>query len=59
MANPTIGHVISGRSGKRFEVAWNKLSGEVYVDWAGWTYVGKATSSSDAMTKAEAWLYNK
>jgi hypothetical protein len=31
----------------------------VYVSWADWTFVGKAYSASDAMTKAEAWLYNK
>lgn len=57
--NPTIGYVRGGRSGDEFEVAWNKYSGEIYVSWAGWTYVGKAYSASDAMTKAEAWLYNK
>ena len=57
--NPTIGHVKAGRSGQQFEVAWNKHTGEIYVSWAGWTYVGKSSLASDAMTKAEAWLYDK
>lgn len=56
MGNPTIGWVTSPK-GKRFEVAWNKISGEVYVSYAGWSYVGRAYSAADAMTKAEAWLY--
>jgi hypothetical protein len=58
MAAPTIGEVKAG-SGKYFYVAWDEYSHEVYVDWAGWSYVGKAYSAREAMTKAEAWLYNK
>jgi hypothetical protein len=58
MAAPTIGTVKSG-SGKTFRVAWDSYSHEVYVDWAGWSYVGKAYSAGEAMRKAEAWLYNK
>ncbi|MEK6324567.1 MAG: hypothetical protein AABN33_23240 [Acidobacteriota bacterium] len=58
MAAPTIGTVRSG-SGKLFKVAWSSYDKDVYVDWAGWTYVGKAYSAKEAMTKAEAWLYNK
>lgn len=59
MANPTIGWVKSGRTHNSFKVAWNRISGEVYVSYAGWTYVGKAYTAADAMTRAEAWLYNK
>jgi hypothetical protein len=58
MGSPTIGRVRSG-SGKSIEVAWSNSDRKVYVAWAGWTYVGEASSASDAMHKAEAWLYNK
>jgi hypothetical protein len=54
----TVGHVKSGK-GSRYAVRWDQYSKEIYVDYAGWTYVGKASSAADAMTKAEAWLYNK
>ena len=37
----------------------NDLSRDVYVSWAGWSHVGKASSANEAMNKAEAWLYNK
>lgn len=53
-----IGQVTSG-SGKSIEVKWDESSKEVYVAYAGWSYVGKASSAAEAMRKAEAWLYNK
>lgn len=53
-----IGRVKSA-SGKSIEVKWSETSKEVYVAYAGWTYVGHASSASEAMRKAEAWLYNK
>lgn len=55
---PTIGNVRSGK-GQSIAVAWNDADDKVYVAWAGWTFVGKATSARDAMRKAEAWLYDK
>jgi len=55
----TIGSVRSGRTNSLFHVTWYPISGEVYVSYAGSTYVGKASSPGDAMRKAEAWLYNK
>lgn len=58
MGSPTIGRVRSA-SGKPFEVAWSPSDRKVYVSWAGWTYVGEASSAGDAMRKAEAWLYDK
>ena len=54
----TVGHVESEK-GSLYAVRWDAASKEVYVAYAGWTYVGKAYSASEAMTKAEAWLYNK
>ena len=45
--------------GNLFGVRWDPHTGEIYVSYAGWTYVGKATSASQAMSKAEAWLHGK
>jgi hypothetical protein len=53
-----IGTVKSG-SGKTYEVKWDQMSKDVYVSYAGWAHVGKASSANEAMNKAEAWLYNK
>ena len=58
MAVTIIGKVKSG-SGKNYEVKWNESTKDVYVSYAGWAYVGKASSVSEAMKKAEAWLYKK
>jgi hypothetical protein len=58
MAAEKIGSVKSG-SKKSFGVKWDKSNKKVYVSYAGWTSVGTASSASQAMTKAEAWLYNK
>jgi hypothetical protein len=58
MSAQIIGSVKSG-SGKSYEVKWDSLSKEVYVSYGGWASVGKAYSASEAMNKAEAFLYNK
>lgn len=58
MSATQIGRVKSG-SGKSYEVKWDSASHEVYVSYSGWTLIGKASSAGDAMSKAEAWLYNK
>ena len=50
-----IGRVKSG-SGKSIEVKWSGSIKEVYVGYAGWIYVGHASSATEAMRKAEAWL---
>jgi hypothetical protein len=55
---PTIGYIRSG-GGKQVEVAWSSEDQRVFVAWAGWTLIGKASSAGDAMRRAEAWLYNK
>lgn len=59
MATQILGRVKAGNSGKTFEVKWDQSSKDVYVSWAGWSHVGKASSANEAMNKAEAWLYNK
>lgn len=58
MSSLIIGRVKSGK-GKSYQVKWSQSSSEIYVEYAGWSYVGKAKSAKDAMNKAEAWLYNK
>lgn len=58
MSATVIGRVKSG-SGKSYEVKWDQSSREVYVAYAGWSHVGKASSANEAMNKAEAYLYNK
>jgi len=59
MASIKIGSVKSGKTRKLYDVKWDQSSREVYVSYAGWTSVGKASSANEAMTKAEAYLYNK
>ena len=58
MAETKLGRV-KGPSGKSFEVKWDQSGKVVYVNNYGWTNVGKASSAGEAMTKAEAWAYNK
>ena len=58
VAAEIIGAVTSA-GGKRCEVKWDPRSGDVYVSYAGWAHCGKASSASEAMRRAEAWLYNK
>lgn len=58
MAATVIGSVKSGKK-KTYKVKWDERSKDVYVSYAGWSRVGKASSAGDAMRKAEAWLYNK
>lgn len=58
MSAAIIGRV-KAKSGKSYEVKWNSASKEVYVSVAGWSLVGKAYSASEAMTIAEAFVYNK
>lgn len=53
-----IGNVRSG-SGKFYQVKWDSLSKDIYVSYSGWTKVGKANSSSEAMDTAEAYLHDK
>jgi len=50
---------VKASSGQSYEVKWNQGDKNVYVAWGGWTKIGKAYSANEAMTKAEAWLYNK
>jgi hypothetical protein len=55
MSSTKIGEVRSG-SNKKYDVKWDERSQDVYVSWAGWAHVGKASSAREAMNIAEAWL---
>lgn len=59
MAAEKIGSVKAGKTYKLYDVKWDPASRDVYVSWAGWTHVGKASSAREAMNKGEAYLYNK
>jgi hypothetical protein len=59
MALTDIGKVKGGKTGKHYPVYWDASSKEVYVGYAGRSYVGKASSAREAMHKAEAWVYDK
>lgn len=59
MSAINIGTVTSGKTYQTCTVYWDSYTQEVFVGWAGQTYIGKASSAGDAMNKAEAWLYNK
>jgi hypothetical protein len=54
-----IGKVKGGQSGKSYDVKWDQHSKDIYVSIYGWKHAGKASSASEAMVKAEAWLYTK
>jgi len=58
MSASVIGRVKSGK-GASYEVKWDQSNRDVYVSYAGWTGIGKASSANEAMNKAEAWLYDK
>ena len=59
MSATVIGRVTSGKTRKSYEVKWDSASKDAYVSYAGWTSLGKAYSASEAMSKAEGFLYNK
>jgi hypothetical protein len=59
MTAQLIGSVKSGKTRKSFQVKWNPNDRNVYVSYAGWTKAGQASSASQAMNVAEAWLYDK
>lgn len=59
MSAQIIGSVKSGKNRKEYEVKWDSYDHIVYVSYAGWTKAGKASSATEAMNVAEAWLYDK
>lgn len=56
MAAQKIGEVKSPNNQKIYEVKWCSSSREVYVSYAGWSYVGKANSAEQALNFSLSWL---
>ena len=52
----TIGSVKGGKSNSSDAVTWYPISGEVYVSYAGGSYVGNASSPRDAGPISNALL---
>lgn len=59
MATEIIGRVNSGKSHKSFQVKWDPYDKRVYVEYAGWSSCGTASTAGEAMRRAEAFLYDK
>lgn len=55
MSTVLLGRVKSP-SGKSYEVKWDPNNHDLYI---GGNHVGKASTPTEAMQKAEAWAYNK
>lgn len=51
-----VGTVTSPSNGKRYEVKWNSSDRDAYVSYAGWSFVGNASSENEAMDLAIRWL---
>jgi hypothetical protein len=56
MAAQVIGSVTSPSNGKSYDVKWDSYNNDTYVSYAGWSFVGKASSSSDALGISRSWL---
>lgn len=51
-----IGTVTSPSNGKRYDVKWNSSGKDAYVSYAGWAFVGNASSENEALELAIRWL---
>lgn len=56
MSAQKIGTVVSPSNDKTYDVKWSSSNSEVYVSYAGWSYVGKANSVDDALSISISWL---
>ena len=56
MAAKVIGSVTSPSNGKTYEVKWNSYNNDTYVSYAGWSEVGKASNSEEALDISIGWL---
>lgn len=56
MSASVIGSVVSPSNGKRYDVKWNQSGRDAYVSYAGWSFVGNASSSNQALEMAVSWL---
>lgn len=58
MPAEVIGRLKSG-AGQKYDVKWDHVRRDTYVSYAGWAYCGVASTASEAMNKAEAFLYDR
>jgi len=56
MAAKVIGSVTSPSNGKNYEVKWDSYNKDTYVSYAGWSLVGQAPSSVEALDLSISWL---
>lgn len=66
MSSEQIGRLKSGKTRKDYKVLWDAKTRNVYIGTYGGLFssggsknIGKANSASEAMRKAEAYLYDK
>lgn len=52
MSSQKIGKAKGGKTGKEYEVRWDSITSEVFVEYAGRSKAGKASSASHAMNVA-------
>jgi len=56
MAAQVIGSVTSPSNGKSYDVKWDSYNKDTYVSYAGWSLVGSASSSGEALNISKSWL---
>jgi hypothetical protein len=44
---------------KKYEVRFDAVTRKIHIRYAGWSFVGTATTPQEALHKAERWLHNK
>lgn len=56
MAAQQLGYARAGKTGRQYPVKWDSQTKETYVNGRS---VGRASSASEAMNRAEAYLRDK
>ncbi|HFU76718.1 MAG TPA: hypothetical protein ENK66_10785 [Arcobacter sp.] len=56
MAAQVIGSVTSPSNGKSYDVKWDSYNKDTYVSYAGWSFVGTASDSGEALSISTGWL---
>ena len=56
MSAQVVGSVTSPSNGKTYEVKWDSYNKDTYVSYAGWSSVGTASTSTEALNISENWL---
>jgi hypothetical protein len=56
MSAQVIGSVTSPSNDKSYDVKWDSFNKDTYVSYAGWSFTGKASNSSEALSISTKWL---